>query len=142
MSVTSFGKIFVSASGGIPPLSVSLDARPDTFAGPATDDAPLNGWHTPPYTFDGLNTGSYRVFIQDVAGCVQSELYILSSSQYPTLSYHATDVSCYGEHNGSITGSIEGGIPPYTFTFTDQNGSSSISNISPMFTTYKQEVIL
>lgn len=131
MSVTSFGKIFVSASGGIPPLSVSLDARPDTFAGPATDDAPLNGWHTPPYTFDGLNTGSYRVFIQDVAGCVQSELYILSSSQYPTLSYHATDVSCYGEHNGSITGSIEGGIPPYTFTFTDQNGSSSISNISP-----------
>lgn len=131
MSVISFGKIFVSASGGTPPLSVSLDARPDTFTGPATDDAPLNGWHTPPYTFDGLNTGSYRVFIQDVAGCVQSELYILSESQYPTLSYHATDVSCYGEHNGSITGSVEGGIPPYTFTFTDQHGSSSVSNVSP-----------
>ena len=35
------GKIFVSASGGIPPLSVSLDQAPNTFNGPATDAAPL-----------------------------------------------------------------------------------------------------
>lgn len=131
MSVTSFGKIFVSASGGTPPLSVSLDARPDTFTGPATVDAPLNGWHVPPYTFEDLNTGSYRVFIQDVTGCVQSELYILSESQYPTLSFHATDVTCYGERNGSITGSVEGGIPPYTFSFTDPDGQTTVQNTSP-----------
>tara|TARA_R110000796_G_scaffold231460_3_gene349372 strand:- start:3010 stop:4428 length:1419 start_codon:yes stop_codon:yes gene_type:complete len=125
------GKIFVTGSGGTPPLSVSLDEQPSNLPGPASPGAPLSGWHTPPYTFSDLNTGSYRVFLQDAVGCIQSYIVPMSSSQYPTFSFHATDVSCFNQQDGSLTGSIEGGIPPFTFLITPPSGvpiSQSNSN--------------
>ena len=117
------GKIFVSASGGIPPLSVSLDQAPNTFNGPATDAAPLQGWHSVPYTYTDLDQGDYRVYLQDTAGCIQSYPVNLRAYQYPTYSVHATPVSCYGAANGSLTGSIEGGAAPLTYSLILPDGT-------------------
>lgn len=122
VNLEAYGKIFVSASGGMIPLSVSLDAPPSSFPGPAPSGNPLNGWHTPPYTFGNLNTGSYRVYVQDVVGCIQSYIVNLEESQYPTFSFHATDVSCFGQSDGSLTGSVEGGIPPYSYSVEGPDG--------------------
>ena len=116
------GKIFVTGSGGTPPLSGSLDAIPSDLPGPADPGAPLGGWHTPPYTFSDLNTGSYRVYLQDSAGCVQSYIVPMTASQYPTFSFHSTDVSCFNQQDGSLTGSVEGGVPPFQFEITYPNG--------------------
>jgi len=130
VNLEAYGKIFVSASGGMIPLSVSLDAPPSSFPGPAPSGNPLNGWHTPPYTFGNLNTGSYRVYVQDVLGCIQSYVVDLGESQYPTFSFHATNVSCFGQSDGSLTGSVEGGIPPYSYSVEDPNGeTASLQNV-------------
>ena len=119
--MSSLGKIFVSASGGIPPISISLDAPASTG----------ETFYSSPHTFEGLDTGSYRVFLQDAAGCISSQLVIMSASQYPTLSIAATDISCFGQQDGSLTGSVEGGVPPYEFRVNGPGGNvtSSILNL-------------
>lgn len=131
IDINSYGKIYVTGSGGTPPLSVSLDAPPTSLPGPGTDNSPFSGWHAPPYTFTGLNTGSYRVFLQDAVQCIQSYVVNLEESQYPTFSFHATDVSCWNEQNGSLTGSVEGGVPPFTYSVTDPNGDTTTGIQAP-----------
>lgn len=156
--MAELGKIFVSASGGIPPLSVSLDQAPSTFPGPADDSNPLYGWHSVPYTFTDIDEGLYRVYLQDSAGCIQSYRVSMSNAQYPTLSVHATPVSCYGAANGSLTGSLIGGTAPFTFSvgfpdgveyelnnvnlFSLQTGSYNISVVDGAGCEYQEQFLI
>ena len=48
-----------------------------------------------------------------------------------TLSSNINDVSCYGYSDGSISLNISGGVPPYTYIWSNNSTNYSINNLSP-----------
>ena len=89
---------------------------------------------TPPYSYlwsngattnlnRGLSAGSYRVTITDDNGCTAVDGVTLTDPVALTASVDAVDVDCFGESTGSLTVSVSGGTPPYSYIWT--NGSDS-----------------
>lgn len=99
-------------------------------------------------TIDGLGNGDYNVTVTDNSGCVGTSIY-LNLSQPSALNLKSAivkQIDCFGDSNGSIDLSPEGGVPPYKYnwnvdsiytkklskldigkyyaTITDQNGCS------------------
>ena len=48
-----------------------------------------------------------------------------------TLSSNINNVSCYGYSDGSISLNISGGVPPYTYVWSNNSTNPSINNLSP-----------
>ena len=104
------GAITVNASGGIGALTYSLDG--ETFqANPA---------------FSNLAVDTYRVYVQDEAGCLVSEPVGLTDDAPAISALAASPASC-GEDNGSFALTVEGGTPPYTLS---ANGNAPVSNLN------------
>ncbi|MCF0207419.1 MAG: SprB repeat-containing protein, partial [Bacteroidales bacterium] len=87
---------------------------------------------TQPYTYewsDGVTgefnriispevTTSYTVTVTDANGCTnapQTTRVLVSQTIVPNLTKH--DILCHGECNGSAELNLQGGIPPFTFTW-------------------------
>ena len=96
------GQIFISASGGIAPLTYSINGT--TFVSSNT--------------FNGLSAGTYTVTVKDVNGCQQTfnttitEPAPLSLTCVPTVSNGT---------NGTITVTGSGGNLPYTYSLDGTN---------------------
>ena len=91
------------------------------------------GWSTS--YFDGLSPDNYCVAIQDQNGCniarceIIEEPTALLAWQDSISNYNGYNVSCFGEHDGWISISVSGGIPPYDYAWgnnyqTDQDGTN------------------
>ncbi|MFK8005310.1 MAG: gliding motility-associated C-terminal domain-containing protein [Saprospiraceae bacterium] len=65
--------------------------------------------------------GSYQLTITDSEGCtfVSDEYEIVKLISFEAI---ITDVACFGDSNGAIDLTVLGGVPPYTFVWTDANG--------------------
>ncbi len=93
---------------------------------------------TPPYDYvwnggaytgpslSGLCIGSYTVVITDANGCTVSETYEVLPAPLIIDQNLVSDVSCYGDSTGSWTVAIEGGVPPFSFTFSTGYSTSSL----------------
>ncbi|PCJ82150.1 MAG: hypothetical protein COA57_13475 [Flavobacteriales bacterium] len=78
-------------------------------------------------TATGLGAGSYDVTVTDDSSCTETASVIVNGIGGATLSANSTDVSCFGETNGSATVTASGGITPYTYLWDDplaQNDST------------------
>lgn len=94
-----------------------------------------------PYTFlwntgaavqnlDSLAKGDYSVKITDDKGC--SKELKASVTEPPLLSAsikQALDVKCFGQPEGSIKVNIEGGVMPYTFSWSNGATTHDLQNI-------------
>jgi hypothetical protein len=104
--------------------------------------APTGG--TAPYTYvwsptggtaataSGLPTGTYTVSVTDANGCTASasgtitQPTALGLSGFPT----ATNVNCFGDSTGSVTGlNPTGGTPPYTYLWSNGATTQSITGL-------------
>ncbi len=88
---------------------------------------------TEPYSFNwsngsteqnqtGLATGDYTVIITDTNGCSSSETYTIDGPDALTQQASTTNVTCFGDENGSVEVTVTGGTGPYTFNWS--NGST------------------
>lgn len=95
------GAIDLTVSGGTPPYSFAWDS------GESTED------------IDNLVAGTYTVTVSDANDCTSTETFTIEEP--PVLNIAATleDVSCNGENDGSISITVGGGTPPYTFAWSD-----------------------
>ncbi|BDX37769.1 hypothetical protein CYCD_11240 [Tenuifilaceae bacterium CYCD] len=76
-------------------------------------------------TFTNLNAGNYTFNVKDGNGCTASvSQNIVNPAKLSLAVTNSTDVSCYGNNNGSITLSNTGGTPSYSFSI---NGTSAQS---------------
>jgi gliding motility-associated-like protein len=99
---------------------------------------------TPPYSFQWqsglqgnanvsqLTAGSYEVTVSDSNGCTSS-LTIDITEPSPLLAYlTATDISCYGYNDGTISINATGGTPGYDYLWSmNNNFSNAMANNLP-----------
>ena len=100
----SDGSITITASGGTPPYKAIINGQ---------EYGPFN----PTFTKNDLPVGSYTIAVQDYAGCSSvSETVEITQPTEIKIYASATQVSCMGAHDGTITVKAVGGTPPYLYS--------------------------
>jgi large repetitive protein len=119
---TATGIIEITASDGIPPYNYSVDGGLNYQAG---------------NLFPALTAGSYHVFVRDNNGCTKDAgIFMISEPDPVTFTYNSTNITCYGEADGTIEFTAAGGTPPYEYSiygndpFEYQAGNTFI-NLGP-----------
>ncbi|MFH1319447.1 MAG: PKD domain-containing protein, partial [Bacteroidota bacterium] len=91
---------------------------------------------TPPYTYlwsDGqtnaqainLCAGIYILTVTDSNGCTANVSVTISQPQGLVVNITSNNVSCYSACDGNATASISGGMPPYTYQWSDPSFQTS-----------------
>lgn len=108
------GSISVTATGGTGTL---------TYSSNGVDYSATSSW-------GDLASGVYMVYVKDNNNCVASEEISVEDPAELTATAEATNVSCFGSENATISISANGGTEPYAFSI--DGGDSYIP--SPLFT--------
>jgi gliding motility-associated-like protein len=78
-------------------------------------------------TFTGLTVGSYPVTARDASGCTGS--YVITVlNPVPTSFYTSAIIndSCFGDHTGSITITVTGTPPPFTYAWSTGTSTTNV----------------
>ncbi|MCA1800205.1 MAG: hypothetical protein LC650_02835, partial [Actinobacteria bacterium] len=113
------GKITITATGGATPYQYSLNGT--TFQSEAT--------------FSNLPPGTYQIHVQDVNGCTatDTDVTITEPAVLALTNVEATNVTCNGNDNGTITITATGGTTPYLYSIDglSYQSESNFSNLPP-----------
>ncbi|MCS6904721.1 MAG: fibronectin type III domain-containing protein [Bacteroidia bacterium] len=103
------GSITVGATGGVAPYRYSING----------------GEFRPAVTFSGLARGEYIIRVRDANGCEASTgaVSIFASPQITITNSSVTTVDCFGNRTGGVSITVAGGIPPYTYRWS--NGATT-----------------
>lgn len=122
------------------PLVLGATVAPDTIdcfgTSTGTAVATVTGG-TAPFTFDwpgnpgstsntqgGFSVGTYTVTITDAKGCVLPVTFPIEERDRLNLQLDSVDVDCNGNANGQVTGTITGGVAPYSWVANDPAGTT------------------
>ncbi|MEW6468747.1 MAG: gliding motility-associated C-terminal domain-containing protein [Bacteroidota bacterium] len=103
---------------------------------------------SPPYTYlwsdpqaqttamaDSLMAGTYTVTVTDTNNCAQSIAVTIAQPTALTMSATGTFESCNNNNGTASTGPINGGVPPYTFAWSNGANTQGITGLdSGMYT--------
>ncbi len=107
-----------AADGIIDLVAANGDGGPYQYS--ITGGAP----YSPSGNFTGLIAGNYNISILDGSGCEITGVESLSSSGGPTIdNITPTNPTCAGGCDGSITVTVSGGTPPYSYQWYDNLGN-------------------
>lgn len=81
---------------------------------------------------------SYSVTSTDANGCTSDTSLSLTSPTADSIALAVSNVTCFGDSNGSITATVSGGTPGYTYAWS--NGSTSAANTALLIGTYRLTV--
>jgi len=96
---------------------------------------------TPPYSYEwstgdttaiisGLTVGSYEVTVEDAKNCTSSQTVYVNKDTLLAYLYK-TDVSCYGQNNGTLETNVYEGTPPYNYEWSNGSPNSYLFNLPP-----------
>ncbi len=100
---------------------------------PISGSLPLSyNWSTGDITnhISDIQAGSYYLTITDNAGCTKLDSFILSENSTLELNENITHNPCHGDSQGQISIGISGGIEPYEVIWSNNNNTTSISNLT------------
>ena len=105
---TADGMITVTAFGGMAPYSYL--------------------WNTSASgsEIENLNAGTYSLTVSDVAGCSLVRTISLAAPESITMEVSVQDIDCYGNKNGRIEVSAQGGAEPYSYSINGHGVSSGV----------------
>ncbi|MDD4218240.1 MAG: gliding motility-associated C-terminal domain-containing protein, partial [Bacteroidales bacterium] len=107
------GTATVSVIGGTPPYSYIWN----------------NLSHTPISTAQHLTAGNYSVTITDANACTTSSSVSITEPTEITSSTHTTDVICT-LNLGSASITVDGGVTPYSYLWSNGNNTNTSNNLS------------
>ncbi|HXH19714.1 MAG TPA: T9SS type A sorting domain-containing protein [Chitinophagales bacterium] len=92
---------------------------------------------TPPYAFEwsngsstqdliGVGAGSYIVTATDAHACTATASALVGQPGPMALGAVASPVTCFGDSDGSIDLTVQGGIPPYTYSWSTGDAMQDI----------------
>lgn len=110
------GSITASATGGTPPFTFNIG-----------NGAQQSG------NFGGLCDGNYSITVNDAASCTGVLNVTITPSATITVTASATDETCAGQSDGSITLSASGGTAPYAYDigYGQPNSSGLFTALPP-----------
>jgi len=79
-------------------------------------------------TINDLSAGDYLVTVTDSEGCFTTCVATIIGSTNPVCTVEGTDTTC-GEVNGSATATIENGVGPYTYSWSNGESSETITDL-------------
>ncbi|QIE59037.1 tandem-95 repeat protein [Rasiella rasia] len=107
------GKISLTVTGGTPGYTYSWS----------------NGATT--QNISGLTAGDYTVTILDANNCTYEETFtVMGPTAGILLSTTKVDVLCNGDSTGSIDLTVSGGVPPYSYAWTNGSTLEDISGLT------------
>jgi len=125
------------------PLDLTLSTTPiycfDSADGTASVQA-LNGtspfqWNWSNGQSDSLITnlvdGSYAVTVTDAHSCSNVLYFNMSAPPPINVQAFSQPVQCYGDSNGMVTLFVGGGIPIYSYLWSNQETANPLTNLSP-----------
>ncbi|MBL0046866.1 MAG: gliding motility-associated C-terminal domain-containing protein [Bacteroidetes bacterium] len=103
-------------------------------ATPAGGRAPYTfSWSAPivstSATVNALCAGSYTVFVRDSSNCLSQQTVVITQPNALTATISPSQITCFGQCNGSAVASTSGGTPPYSFSWNTGVLSSSLTNL-------------
>lgn len=75
-----------------------------------------------------LGPGTYIVQVTDAQGCSGRDTTTLTAPAPLTLRLDSTNIPCYGGTTGSVTATVGGGRPGYTYVWTPSGFGNSLTN--------------
>ena len=92
----------------------------------------------------GLPVASYSVTVTDVGGCKSSASFTISQPAPLNISFASTSPSCSGSNDGTITAYISGGVPPYSYQWSNpaMRSAARVKPINQLLTTMDSVVLL
>lgn len=108
----SNGQIDLTVAGGNPPYSYSWS----------------NGSLVEDLFF--IAAGSYSVTVTDALGCSATASATITEPSVISISGIVTDVSCGGNNDGAIDVSVSGGIPGYSYAWSNGANSQDLAGIA------------
>ncbi len=109
------GTVIIAAEGGFPPYQYQWDAQ----AGASTNDTVTN-----------LLPGIYFVTVTDANGCSAIDSANVIQSTPLSIQLSTEPIKCFGDSNGSAMANLNGGRPPYQFSWSTGADSAFIHNLS------------
>ncbi len=107
------GTATANASGGIPGYTYAWSTSPVQTNATAT----------------GLMAGNYTVTITDANGCSQTASANITTSTGPTIAT-SSEPSCNSAPTGTASAAVSGGTSPYTYSWSNGQTTSSVSNLA------------
>lgn len=111
------GEVVITAYGGSGVYEYELFDAANVSVNGAPQASPI---------FTGLDAGMYTAFVYDqiLGGCNASVDVELEIPQAVSFTTTATDVTCFGDSDGTITATLNAGMnqPPYTYQLFDSTG--------------------
>ncbi len=106
---------FAVTGGGTPPYAYSWNTVPAQFTSTAI----------------GLSPGTYTVYVSDAAGNSGSWSFPITQPSALSTNTTTTNVTCFGDNNGSSTVVISGGVKPYSYLWSSGETGNAISGKGP-----------
>ena len=80
-----------------------------------------------------LSAGTYHLVVTDLNNCVTSKDIILTQPPLIVLELSATNITCKspGFNNGSIDLTVSGGIPPYSYIWSNGMTTEDLTDLTP-----------
>lgn len=69
------------------------------------------------------DTVGYEVILVDDNQCIQNDFFIMEEPDELSFEFDVTDVTCSGFTDGAVTVTVTGGVPDYSYTWTDSTGT-------------------
>jgi gliding motility-associated-like protein len=107
------GTATVTATGGAGGFSYQWNTTPAQFTATAT----------------ALTTGIYNVTVTDMNGCINTSTIQVTTPNPLTTTLTPTNVNCFGSTTGSIINAIGGGVPAYTFAWSNGTTTQNLAAI-------------
>lgn len=103
------GTITTLAAGGTPGYVYTINPNP------------VGAVQAPAGNFTNLIAGCYTITVTDANGCTATTSQCITEPPIGIVTAVATNESCFGACDGTITSSITGGVAPFNFVLTPGN---------------------
>ncbi|MEO8150883.1 MAG: T9SS type A sorting domain-containing protein [Bacteroidia bacterium] len=106
------GSVGIAATGGVSPY-IYLWNNGNTLA-----------------VMNSLSPATYKVTVTDASGCTTSSTFVLTQPPAITATGNSTNVSCFGDNNGTTSVNASGGTAPYSYSWSNGSTLTSLTGLT------------
>lgn len=77
-----------------------------------------------------LSAGLYELTISDFNNCTKNVSIEIKEPEQIVVNYTKTDITCFGNQDGKISISLEGGVQPYNYSWNNGESTLNLENLN------------